>query len=77
MIDFFLKLGRQAKDFEKPKMILLSGSTHILFDGKYRLQAQEFSGGNRQVIAFNKDNDLQQRPDSDYVRSLKGFFREL
>ena len=74
MIDFFLKLGHQTTDSRNPKMMLLSGSSHILFDGKYKLKEQQIGNEYRQVIAFNKDNDLRQPPDSDYVRSLKGIF---
>ena len=56
-------------------MILLSGSTHILFDGKYQLKEGHKGDSNgRLTIAFNQYNDLTRRPDPDYVRSLKGFF---
>jgi hypothetical protein len=50
-------------------MALLSGSTFILFDGTYSMQA---SAGGKSIIAFNKANDLEQRPDRKYVRGLDG-----
>lgn len=58
-------------DRKSAEMAILSGSTHIYFDGTYRLASKD----GRQVIAFNPDNDLSKMPDKNYVRSLgKEFF---
>lgn len=69
MIEFFHKVHREcAGDGDKcARMAILSGSTHILFDGKYVMQPDE-SG--RKVISFNSSNDLNERPDAKYVRNL-------
>ncbi|MFM0060611.1 hypothetical protein PQR64_33810 [Paraburkholderia phytofirmans] len=69
LIEFFQKVYEEcAKDSrESAKMAILSGSTHILFDGKYRLGGSSARG---KVIAFNAENTLYKQPDSSYVRSL-------
>lgn len=72
-IDSFANLGKTFNN-EKPKMAILSGNTHILFDGTYNLSEKRTRNGNLQVIAFNKDNDLKKRPDSNYVKILKNKF---
>jgi len=50
------------------RMAMLSGNTHILFDGTYRM-APDSTG--RQVLAFNVANSLAEPPDSRYVRHLR------
>lgn len=52
-------------------MALVSGHTHLRFDGKYGPSTVLTSeGGKRQVIALNADNDLDQPPDPDYCTNL-------
>lgn len=53
------------------KMCILSGHTHIIFDGTYRIERDE--QGNR-VIAFNSDNRLDLPPDTSYVRRIRERF---
>jgi hypothetical protein len=65
MIEFFMKLAS-----DDPKMVILSGRTWILFDGSHTLQTIIKDGEERQVIAFNKENDLSLPPDWKYVRTL-------
>lgn len=69
MIEFFSELASGL-----PKMALVSGKTHILFDGKYRIAAVKVGDETRKVIAFNDNNDLRERPDPEYVRSLRNSF---
>jgi hypothetical protein len=52
----------------KTEMNIISGSTRIRFDKRYRMQFN--SAINREVIAFNRANDLLERPDSSAVISL-------
>jgi len=73
LIDFFLDLASEKSKFT-PQMIILSGNTYILFDGKYRLQSKDIDGEKRQIIAFNDKNDLGDRPDSNYVKNIKFSF---
>jgi hypothetical protein len=69
MMEFFTEIASG-----QPQMALLSGKTHILFDGKYRLLPIDINGETRKVIAFNAANDLRQRPDQKYVRTLREHF---
>lgn len=72
LIQFFQRVHQECTTPEvkaQARMTLVSGSTYILFDGKY--QMTENSKGNR-VIAFNATNDLYQKPDPNYVRQLSG-----
>ncbi|HZV98624.1 MAG TPA: hypothetical protein VFF74_06500 [Methylophilaceae bacterium] len=71
LIEFFQKIYDEnaVNGEKKAKMAILSGSTHILFDGKYKLSA---IGTAPRRIAFNPQNDLTFPPDSDYVRGMKG-----
>lgn len=50
-------------------MVILSGSSAVLFDGIYKMKPNE---DGVKIIAFNQGNDLSQRPDAKYVRTLRG-----
>lgn len=75
LIEFFQRMHKQCIDVEQSnsmtEMAILSGSTHIYFDGSYTMR--EDSNG-RKVIAFNHTNDLHQKPDSKYVKNLHDLF---
>jgi hypothetical protein len=73
LIDFFLELASNKSNLG-PQMVIISGNTYILFDGKYRLRSNEIDGESRQIIAFNDSNDLSERPDSKYVKNIKFSF---
>lgn len=69
LIQFFQTVSMECSDLNvNASMAILSGSTHILFDGTHKLSADP--SGTTQVIAFNKNNDLLERPDKNYVRPL-------
>lgn len=73
-IDFFQQVYefcKKSSDDGQAKMAIVSGSTYILFDGKYRLAEREGAG---KIIAFNAANDLTQRPDPKYVKALEGSY---
>lgn len=66
MIEFFSELAG-----ERPQMSLVSGRTHILFDGTYTMKPTLLpSGEERKLVAFNVENDLRVPPDERYVQSL-------
>jgi hypothetical protein len=50
------------------RMAMVSGDTHILFDGTYCMAADSTG---RQVLAFNRANSLAEPPDAQYVRHLR------
>ncbi|MCS3679514.1 hypothetical protein GGP72_000123 [Salinibacter ruber] len=74
MIRFFQDLGQTNKMGASPKMCVLSGSTHILFDGEYRMEQEYLGDRSREIIAFNDENDLEKPPDPDKVKALSGHF---
>lgn len=69
MIEFFQKIHKECSTEGSPsaKMAILSGNTHILFDGKYAMCK---APDGRKVIAFNHENSLFSPPDSSYVRTI-------
>lgn len=69
MIQMFQDLGGRRRG--NPKMCVVSGNTHILFDGTYPMRAEE---GRPPRVAFNSANDLAERPDPKYVRHLERSF---
>lgn len=73
LVESFQAIGKNL-DGDTPMMSITSGRVHILFDGTYTLQPKKFEGGDRQIIAFNQENDLYIPPDSRCVRLLKNKF---
>lgn len=71
LIDFFQRVHSECSNGEsaQARMIILSGSTYITFDGKYKLVTSDTG---LRTIAFNEKNDLRERPDPTYVRQLAG-----
>lgn len=70
LIEFFQQMNdeRTIEGNTAASMYIVSGSTRILFDPKYRLIRDEEG---RRVIAFNQANDLNEPPDSTCVMPLK------
>ena len=70
LIEFFQRMNdeRMVEDRKSASMYILSGTTRILFDGRYRIHSGE---GTSRTIAFNKENDLGRIPDSSCVLPLK------
>ena len=69
LIDFFQRMHRQcvSQDDSMAEMAILSGNTHIYFDGTYVMKPDNTG---RKVIAFNKNNSLSELPDHKYVKNL-------
>ncbi|MCS4173843.1 hypothetical protein [Salinibacter ruber] len=74
MIRFFQELGQTKDSTIKPKMCILSGNTHIKFDGEYRMEETSSKWGNREIIAFNEDNSLEKPPDPNKVKKISSYF---
>jgi hypothetical protein len=53
----------------KPSMLILSGSSMLKFDGKYKPSLNE---DDKMIYAFNKENNLGVAPDKKYVPSFEG-----
>lgn len=72
LIAFFERICAECTQTSatKAEMAILSGATHVHFDGTYRLGTD---AGGRRVIAFNKSNQLSDSPDQQYIRNLGAF----
>jgi hypothetical protein len=57
------------------RMCILSGSSYINFDDTYGLAEHTIDGQTRLVMAFNRENLLEQPPDGDHVHGLKQAFK--
>jgi hypothetical protein len=66
MIRFFSELSAGEQ-----RMAIISGDAYILNDGTYKPQKDQ---KNNTVLAFNDDNDLNEAPNSNYVRALDHTF---
>jgi len=75
LVEFFQKVSEECTQGsgECAKMAILSGGTHILFDGTHFMQ--EDVHGQRKVIWFNRDNSPKMPPESKFVRSLQNGLR--
>lgn len=75
LIQFFQRMSEECSGvpcgFNNATMAILSGSTHIYFDGKYKME-RDSSG--QAIIAFNDDNDLTKKPDKKYIKKLSYYF---
>lgn len=71
LLEFFKKIYDEAgKGCETNlKMAILSGRTHIMFDGTYSIAHDR---SNRKIIALNAENRLDILPDGDNIKHLEG-----
>ncbi len=73
LIESFQSIGKD-RNSNTPLMSITSGKTQILFDGKYQLKKEIINGKEKQIIAFNEENDLNKPPNINNVKDLKEFF---
>ena len=71
-IDFLTSFSEFKSNIEelKPMISITSGKTQIIIDGTYELEEKN----GYKVIAFNKNNDLYEPPDEEYVKILNNSF---
>jgi hypothetical protein len=56
------------------KMVILSGNTEIIFDGKYGITERKDGKDKYNMMTFNKSGKIEDAPDSNYVRKSKHYF---
>lgn len=62
----------KGKNEEKPRMSLISGSTHISFDGTYKLQKRLTTDGESEFYTYPfNDRNLEKEPDRAYLKQMK------
>ncbi|EAR62900.1 hypothetical protein MED92_07271 [Oceanospirillum sp. MED92] len=82
LIEFFQELYKEfhalqgeTEEQNNHRMSVVSGATHIYFDGTYKLRdLHEDSDDEQMIIAFNNQNTLKLPPDSSSVRRMKDCF---
>ncbi len=67
LMEAFWKLGQSATPENQPSMCLLSGHTHLYFDGRFPI---EFDADERRVVTLNTARSLSDPPDKDVVQYL-------
>jgi hypothetical protein len=70
LIEFFQQMNdeREVEGLQSASMYIVSGTTRVLFDPKYRIGTTQESS---RVIAFNVENDLKLPPDPACVKPLR------
>jgi hypothetical protein len=75
MLQAFMRLGAVREGGDRPVMAILSGRTHIRLDQKYGLiQRPGAEAGQQDMITFNPQSSLLERPDEAYVCPVSRFF---
>lgn len=75
LITFFQELGQSDAAASEPRMCIVSGRTHILFDNTYLMALQPTdTGKDRRIIALNDSNQLEEPPNPKFVRTLRRYF---
>lgn len=73
-IESFLNLSNCSDDNDISKMVILSGNTKIFFDGKYKISDRVIGNETCKVMAFNESNDIEDKPDNNYVMKTDYYF---
>ncbi len=73
LIKSFQEIGSNSQG-KNAEMCIISGSSYIHFDGTYKIKQKPFENDDRDIIAFNENNDLNESPDKKFVRKLNSYF---
>lgn len=72
---FFNIKGSNNGEDSFSKMAILSGNTSIMFDGKYAItERKDANGDNFKYMTFNKSGNIEEKPDSKYVKYVDEYF---
>ncbi len=67
-IDRFFKLKGDNMNDNNSKLTIISGNTNIIFDASYPLvEVKKENGKTYQMMAFNKNANIEQQPDNKFV----------
>ena len=70
---FFNIKGSQAAD-NVSRMVLLSGRTEIIFDGKYEVREKIVGNDKFNVMTFNDSGKIEDMPDKKFVKTTDTYF---
>lgn len=71
---FFNLKGTNDNADDISRMVIISGNTNIIFDGKYNIHKTEKGKDTFKVMTFNNSNNIEDKPDSKYVKSVDSYF---
>lgn len=75
IIESFFKIKGNDNSDSLSRMMLVSGSACINFDGTYKIQKKEDENGKQMsVMTFNKSGNIEDKPDNKYVYCNDSFF---
>lgn len=75
IIESFFRIKGNDEDDSYSRMMIVSGSACIKFDGSYKIQKKEDENGNlMSVMTFNESGNIEDKPDNTYVYSNGSFF---
>lgn len=60
--------------YNSSKLVIISGNSRILFDGNYDIIVVNKEGHEFKMMTFNRENDIETIPDSNYVKDDKNYF---
>lgn len=75
-IESFFKLKGNEEVDEISKMVITSGHTRVIFDGKYNIVSKQRGNNSSlyKMMTFNQSGDIEDKPDSQYVKFEKNYF---
>ena len=71
---FFNIKGKMKEKDDVSKMTILSGNTNITFNGNYNITEKEVNGENFKYMTFNTSGNIEDKPDSKYVKFVDNYF---
>ncbi|RIY35114.1 hypothetical protein [Capnocytophaga canis] len=73
-IESFFELKGNIQTDNVSKMVITSGHTQIIFDGKYNITEQKRNGENFKMMTFNTSGNIEDMPDQKYVKYEENYF---
>ena len=73
-IESFFNLKNVDGEDEVSKMVLQSGHSNIVFDGTYGTAERMVNNHKYRVMTFNESNDIEEAPDTKFVRHTDFYF---
>jgi hypothetical protein len=75
-IESFINLKGDTYTDEISKMVITSGHTRIIFDGKYQITKQKRGVENKEfkMMTFNASGNIEEMPDENYVKYEDNYF---
>lgn len=73
-IESFFNLKGDDRNDNISKMTLQSGNTNIIFDGTYKVTDTVVKGQNYKVMTFNKSGNIEDKPDTRFVKYVENYF---